>query len=333
MAGNLELKLIKDLISIIVPVYNAEEYIEGCLCSLLEQTYSNIEVICVDDCSTDNSVNIIKKYEAKDNRIKLFSTENNSGPATARNIGLDNSNGEFIMFCDNDDTYCNNMCETMVSAMIDKNADLVTCRANIINRHMDEPLANYINSNPLGFFKIPVELKHSINVLLWNKIYKKTIIEKYGIRFPDGVSAEDDAFIIQYACGVEYYLGLEVGLYNHLFRKSSFTNTIGRAIAKEKKFDKIKIIKCIYDFMDRNNLLEKEELHLKYKIISELAYMFKYNNLLWDKLKIISLYNDFVKSTKKLKYKEYNYYNLYKRLHNRINPIALYNLINKCYWF
>ena len=86
------------MVSVIVPVYKVEQYLEKCVNSIREQTYKNIEIICVDDCSTDNSVNIIKQQINNDSRIKLYSNPKNSGPATTRNVGLDNSHGEYIMF-------------------------------------------------------------------------------------------------------------------------------------------------------------------------------------------------------------------------------------------
>ncbi len=321
------------LISIILPVYNAQDYIEKCLNSLLAQTYPNIEILCVDDCSTDTSLKIINDIAQKDARIKVLSTKTNSGPATARNLGLDNAHGEFIMFCDNDDTYSPDMCKIMLDTMQKYNVELVTCKANIENKYIDEELGNYINSNPLGEIVLKSDIKHSINVLLWNKIYKKSIIDKYSIRFPDGVSAEDDAFISQYVSVISRYYGLKLHLYNHLFRTTSYTNTIGRAKSAEKKFDKIKIIQNIYEFLVKNNLLEAEEEYFKNRTRAELLYMFSYNKELGDKQKIINLYNDFVKNSQYLDYGKYNYYSFYKRMYKRLNPILLFSLIRKCCWF
>lgn len=321
------------LISIIIPVYNARDYIAKCLDSLICQSYKNIEIICVDDCSTDQSLNIINDYAKKDSRLKIFSTGQNSGPATARNMGLDNSQGDFIMFCDNDDTYSQNMCELMLNAAKEYDAELVTCKSNIENSSLDKELANYINSNPEGNIKLNDCIKHSINVLLWNKIYRKSIIDKYAIRFPDGVSAEDDAFIMQYVSVISKYCGLKLYLYNHLFRTTSYTNTIGRAKAAEKKFDKIKIIKNMYDFLIKHDIFDSQEEYFKNRTKAELIYMFSYNKEPGDKETIIRLYNDFVKNAQHLDYKKYNYHCFYKRLYKRLNPFRLCLLINKCYWF
>ena len=111
-------------ISIIVPVYNTEKYLGVCLDSLISQTYKDIEIICVDDGSTDNSLQILNDYAAKDSRIKIL-TQKNQGPSVARNLGLEKAKGEYITFVDSDDWVSIDMCEKIYSKAIDTNADLV----------------------------------------------------------------------------------------------------------------------------------------------------------------------------------------------------------------
>ena len=90
-------------VSVIIPVYNTEKYLKKCLDSVCNQTLSDIEIICIDDCSTDNSLNILKEYTLKDNRIKLIEFKENKGAAVARNTGIDEAKGEYIGFIDSDD--------------------------------------------------------------------------------------------------------------------------------------------------------------------------------------------------------------------------------------
>ena len=106
----------EDLISIIVPVYNVEKYLEQCLESLLNQTYKNIEIIVVNDGSTDQSLDILKKYSFKDNRIKLYS-QKNQGISAARNTALEHINGKYVMFVDSDDWIEINTCEIALHEM------------------------------------------------------------------------------------------------------------------------------------------------------------------------------------------------------------------------
>lgn len=89
-------------ISIILPVYNAEKYLNKCLNALINQTFSDIEILCINDGSSDSSLSILEKFAHNDKRIRIFSVPN-QGPTTARNIGLQNSTGKYLMFCDSDD--------------------------------------------------------------------------------------------------------------------------------------------------------------------------------------------------------------------------------------
>ena len=90
-------------VSVIIPVYNAEKYLKKCLDSVINQTLPDIEIICVNDCSKDSSLNILKEYSLKDERIKIIDCEQNGGESVARNIGIDNASGDYLAFVDNDD--------------------------------------------------------------------------------------------------------------------------------------------------------------------------------------------------------------------------------------
>lgn len=115
-------------ISIIVPVYNTENYIDKCLESLINQTYKNVEIILVDDGSTDRSYYICNKYVEKDNRIKIIKQKTNRGQSVARNIGIDESNGAYILLVDSDDWIDLDMCEKLYNAMRRYDADIVCAK-------------------------------------------------------------------------------------------------------------------------------------------------------------------------------------------------------------
>lgn len=101
------------LVSIIIPVYNSEKYIDRCINSIVNQTYKDIEIILIDDGSSDRSIDIINNYVNKDNRIKVY-TQKNAGPSSARNYGLDVSTGDYVMFVDADDYIDKTMVEEMI---------------------------------------------------------------------------------------------------------------------------------------------------------------------------------------------------------------------------
>lgn len=110
-----------DLVSIITPIYNAEKFINETIQSVIEQTYENWELILVDDCSTDSSAMLISNFAKQDTRIKYFKLDQNSGPAVARNIGIDKASGQFIAFLDSDDMWVNTKLEIQISFMKENN--------------------------------------------------------------------------------------------------------------------------------------------------------------------------------------------------------------------
>ena len=114
------------LLSIIVPIYNVEQYVDKCIQSILNQTYQNLEIILVDDGATDRSGSIADSYAAKDKRIKVLHKEN-GGISDARNYGLDHVTGDYILFVDSDDFIENTMCERLFAVANSTNADMVSC--------------------------------------------------------------------------------------------------------------------------------------------------------------------------------------------------------------
>ncbi len=211
-------------VSVIIPVYNVEKYLKRCLDSLVNQTFNDIEIICINDGSTDNSLKIIEEYAQKDSRIKLFSQEN-KGSATARNVGLDNANGEYLMFCDSDDWYESQMVEKMFSAIEKENVDLVVCDVNIVIDETNDRKDDTVYPR-LGFigkvdFNSNIKIKDKVKVLLWKKIFRKSLVDKYNIRFPDGHKQEDCTFIRQYVLVAKNAYGLNEKLYNYVYRTGS----------------------------------------------------------------------------------------------------------------
>lgn len=122
------------LISVIIPVYNTGKYVSRCIDSVIDSTYRNIEIICVNDGSTDNSPSILKEYEKKDSRIKVVNKEN-GGLSSARNAGMDVANGEYITFLDSDDWIHRSYIEIMANAACSENADIVRCGMKLINKY------------------------------------------------------------------------------------------------------------------------------------------------------------------------------------------------------
>lgn len=187
-------------ISITIPVYNSEPYLEKCLDSIMGQTYKKLEIICVDDDSTDNSLVILKKYAAIDDRIKVIHKKN-EGVSIARNTGLENANGDYVLFVDNDDWIESTTCEIALKNLVEQNTDLVIW--TYIRERKGESKEKEIFDTDLVFTEEEVQKKlhrRMIGVIdeelaypenadalctVWGKLYKRSIISQYNIKFYD----------------------------------------------------------------------------------------------------------------------------------------------------
>ena len=188
----------KPEISIIVPVYNVEKYLPKCLDSILASTFSDIEVILVDDCGQDGSRAICEQYAAKDTRVRVISNPHNMGVSAARNNGLDNARGKYISFIDSDDFIDVTMFEKLHAAMLREKVDMVGCNAWSVEENGKKDVIEYLN--------VKKDIKTSYEKL-GNKIYesafhvvrflfKKEIIEN--VKFPVGIPfAEDAVFLLE----------------------------------------------------------------------------------------------------------------------------------------
>ena len=162
----------KDLVSIIIPIYNSSKYLMECLDSVINQTYSNLEILLINDGSTDNSKDICESYLKNDKRIKLYN-QNNSGPSVARNKGLSLANGKYIIFIDSDDFIELDMIEKMYNVATDKNVDVVVCAYNEV---YEDKIKTISVEKRNSFSEYLYET--SIQGYICNKLVKKDCIKK-----------------------------------------------------------------------------------------------------------------------------------------------------------
>lgn len=253
------MQITKPEVSIIIPIHNAEVYLDHCLLSVKQQTFSIFEVICIDDGSSDNSLQILSKYANLDSRFKIH-TQKNKGPASARNKGLLNSNGKYIMFCDADDSYNRCMVEKMYNAITQEDADIVMCE-NSYSSELPESCDERIKGEN-DYFKIKIVGKEiltekslkKINILLWNKIFKKSLIDKYDIKFPNGHKADDNAFVNQYLYVAKTYYGLQEKLYHRIYHRNSISDKLYSDKFTIKKLDGMYSVLFTLDFLYKHNL-------------------------------------------------------------------------------
>jgi len=243
-------------ISIIMPVYNAQEFLESAVNSVINQTYENIELICVNDGSTDKSLEILNGFD--DSRIKVIS-QKNTGISGARNTGLKHACGEYLMFIDNDDYYEPDMCECMLMAI--EGVDLAVCDVNGIAAAEEcSRKPEHYNQKKFGLIEIRPQTIKDINIFIWNKMFKKELCDRYSITFPDGYMHEDFCFCYKYLSVVKKAFAIDKKLYNHAIRADSAIGTV------LKKFDTWYTLMNVLEFLRKNDLIHA---HIKdfYEVI------------------------------------------------------------------
>ena len=218
----------ESLISIIVPIYNAEKYIEKCINSLSKQTYKNIEIILVDDGSKDNSYKICRNLQKNDRRIRIF-LKKNGGASSARNKGLDEAKGEFITFVDVDDYVEETFVQTMYEMIILHNTDIAICKPikqysdGIIIENKKYPEVSWYNGEGLLKF-----LKLEFNIdwgAVWNKLFKAEIIEKYKLRYDETIKyGEDYLFVGSYLANTYSGYITDKIEYHYIYSNNSISN-------------------------------------------------------------------------------------------------------------
>ena len=185
-----------DKISIIVPIYNVEKYLRDCIESIINQTYTNIEIILVNDGSTDSSLEICKEYAEKNDKIKIVNKKN-GGLSDARNYGLEHATGKYIMFVDSDDYLALNSCEVLYNAIKDTEFEFVTANFAFTDSEgipWKRPMfSDKFQNTPLDIEDYKKSF-YLVNSAVWNKIFKKEFLDNNHLKFEVGLLAEDAVF-------------------------------------------------------------------------------------------------------------------------------------------
>lgn len=239
-------------ISIIIPSYNEEKNISRCLDSILNQTFSDFEVLCVDDGSNDNTFDIIKEYSKKDNRIIPMKNPE-KGVSSARNFGINNANGNYIGFVDSDDFIQPQMYEFLYRAIIENKCDFSVCRykktTELIEKKFEYKTEKFIPENFVSFndseFTINNELVFSA---IWTKLISKEFLKN--IKFNNFRIGEDTVFNSQ-LCSKDYKaVFVDAELYNYYINTQSVSFT---ELWHEKWFDLLETRFISYDLLKNKN--------------------------------------------------------------------------------
>lgn len=194
-----------ETVSVITPVYNSAQYLNRCVTSILQQTYSNLEVLLIDDGSTDKSGELCDKWASKDTRIRVIHKQN-SGVSDARNTGIDNAIGAYLLFVDSDDYIAPGMVQTLYDAMLGNNSDLGICAVSFVDenerpisdRNQYSPFKDELLSGAEAIQKLGKPHGWYYH-LACNKLYKTTLFSD--VRFPKGKICGEDAFIAHHLFG------------------------------------------------------------------------------------------------------------------------------------
>jgi len=222
------IEFVPGLVSVIVPIYNSEQYLHRCIDSIVNQSYKNIEIILIDDGSTDNSDKIYDEYAHRDNRIRVIYTKNNDGPAAARNVGIENSKGEFIFFVDSDDFIDNDALNLLIGSYNQYKADIIVGDFNKIkdNNSSDSGHSRFFLSsklltkqNIIDYIRYYLKKPNRFPLFTqsWGRLFKSSIIKKNNIFFnTDLRTFEDVTFNFDYLKYINKLFFLKEVLYNHL---------------------------------------------------------------------------------------------------------------------
>ncbi len=295
-------------VSVIIPVYNVEGYLRQCLDSVINQSLKDIEIICINDGSTDNSLSILEEYAQKDSRIIIIN-QKNQGVAAARNKGLEIAQGDYIWFVDSDDYVEQSGLEYVLEVAKENKADIICFGVNDIN---DSTITPRFTTQYLSKFNICTEVELNIKKHFLNNIWDKLFLREFcqsNIKFPTGIqTAEDGIFNLLCLYREPKYLFINKTLYNYkIDRQNSATNNSKNVMNND--LTAFKYITRSNEFLTTSD---------KYKIITIekfidgiLYYFYKYENL-----KYALLYAKQIK-----KYKEYLFNNIDKKIFDKCNNI------------
>ena len=248
-------------VSVVIPVYNVEPYLNICMDSVVNQTLDDIEIICINDGSTDKSLDILNSYAEKDDRITVISQEN-GGHAVATNKGMKLAQGKYLYLMDSDDMLDLEALEKTYTVAEEKKVDFVLFQAMNYDEATDRTYANEMYSmNRLADFvgekifdyKDIGDLAFTISVTPWTKLYKREFVEKCGATFPEGLIFEDNVFFWEVFFSAKRIYFLKEHLFTRRWHDASSTR------AGDKRFlDAIKVNDLILEVFEKFGLLDDE---------------------------------------------------------------------------
>ena len=273
-------------ISVIIPIYNTQKYLRKCLDSVINQTLKEIEIICINDASTDSSKKILEEYSLKDKRIKIINNERNLGQSLTRNKGLDIAKGEFIGFVDSDDYIEPQTYEISYINAKNDNVDIVKFNEIIFKDKSDKGYLNENNLNVTGKIYNIKKCWRNFSNVIWNKIIKNSIIKKHNLRFIEGLYGEDFCFLKMLYPFINKVKIISPKFYHYRRRRKQLSR-----ISMNKKWEKIKpMFYILPKFWKDNNLIKGNEKFL-FELLLDI-----YTGRGRDKLKRVNEFYNMIKN-------------------------------------
>ena len=271
------------LISITIPVYNTEKYLDNCLNSILAQSYDNWEAICINDGSLDNSLNILKKYAERDKRIKIISQEN-KGLSETRNVGIKKVKGDYIMFLDSDDFWHPETLYVLTNIINKNEYDMLSFSFKKVQneKYNDAKLKSNIKQIKYKIYTEPlvnfIKRKIKITGVVWNKIYKASLIKD--IEFIKINPGEDNIFVFECLAKSKNIAVIKNELYYYNQNPTSITHTANKEKIRETRRFVAENIRKIIESTEGNQKLYKlccQYLNNRVIFYDRIVYMLKEN--------------------------------------------------------
>lgn len=234
-------------VSVVIPVYNTEKYLRQCLDSLQNQTLKDLEIICVDDGSTDGSLVVLKEYAGRDPRFRIIS-QMNQGPGAARNAGLDQASGEYLIFLDSDDWFEPDFLESMAARAEATGADVTVCCSDEFDTHSGQVLDGSwmlkLSLLPKSVFR-PEEVAENLFQFTygwpWDKLYRREYVLKEGFRYPDFAISQDLVFVYpSIFCAGSISISNRTFIHHRVNRLASVSNS--RSKTPENSYQALKMV-------------------------------------------------------------------------------------------
>lgn len=323
------------MISVIIPVYNVENYLHVCINSVLKQSYQDFEIICIDDASTDDSLEILEYFAKKDSRIKIIKQDFNQGPGHSRNCGLNVAKGKYIFFLDGDDWIDFNTFEVLIKKADENDLDLLffneinfygETHEFSIDSSVDDDFITKYKNNVFNHFDLDKKDLFKLSNNIWNKLYRKSFLDGNNIRFyNENLAYENIPFFYKVMVSADRISLMECRFYN--YRKNKFL--LGKN-NNEKIFDIFNIYwnvlnvfiknKQVYQYYKRVLLnYTFSSLEMKYDLIdNELKERFfiEIQSLFRNFIKYYDLYWDLLENVDSKILNKFSFYDVVERINN-----------------